>query len=643
MSLFLYLDEDIAKAATLPGVGSGGSAASTPSIGNDRGVPVGTIRERADGKYKKTGDGQWERVKEPGQATKAPEEESAAPKVSGEEEGSTAPKLDSMVSGKETQGTYSTDAADYPEDSKAVDHYKIAQYHDKTGYGAGSEGHKKIARERTKGFGADEHNQLAAELREAGMQEEATYHEKEASKAERRAKIEEARKAGKDVRQLELEMDTEGWTAEQHEKAAKRHPQDKSGKGDTYKASFHKRMAAKKRKEESGDVDGAVKRGSAEAKKEASSGKEKAKEEKPQPPSSDLDHAKVADHQSKARSMIDNIQSHLDSGDLDEQQTEKLQRILSTLKNHTDTKTVPGKEQTAELKEAMKIAGEHGKKPAEDQADPAAQQEAQRQEPEHKGPNLATAFERGRAAGTAAGKAAASPYAAGALGSQAITYASQGAVHGGHRLLKEDSTARKEQQKADAKNAKSGEVRQSSMQAEKSMSLYLDLHKAVSAPNAGTVTPSEERARIKHESSYAKHPVGVTGGGEALEPDEPDVGRQWRSSDKNSVDSKVEEMLSQESKEEKTTEDSSAKSIAKSLNSEALSMIKSLNTAVRTELKQVLPNSTEMQFMIEELGYDPGRVQKGLMSITGRDRHRFNEWAQRRLEKSVSSLVGRWS
>jgi hypothetical protein len=42
--------------------------------------------------------------------------------------------------------------------------------------------------------------------------------------------------------------------------------------------------------------------------------------------------------------------------------------------------------------------------------------------------------------------------------------------------------------------------------------------------------------------------------------------------------------------------------------------------------------------MIDVLGLDPAVVSKGQAIITGKDRHRFNEWAQDRLTKSIASL-----
>ena len=71
--------------------------------------------------------------------------------------------------------------------------------------------------------------------------------------------------------------------------------------------------------------------------------------------------------------------------------------------------------------------------------------------------------------------------------------------------------------------------------------------------------------------------------------------------------------------------------------------LKSLNHEVREELKMFLPNDMETAFMVDILDYDPILVSKGQMSIKGKDRHRFNEWAQERLYKSIDSLNERVS
>jgi hypothetical protein len=45
--------------------------------------------------------------------------------------------------------------------------------------------------------------------------------------------------------------------------------------------------------------------------------------------------------------------------------------------------------------------------------------------------------------------------------------------------------------------------------------------------------------------------------------------------------------------------------------------------------------------MVDVLQYDPDLVSKGQKNIMGKDRHRFNEWMQGRLSKSISLLTER--
>jgi hypothetical protein len=90
-------------------------------------------------------------------------------------------------------------------------------------------------------------------------------------------------------------------------------------------------------------------------------------------------------------------------------------------------------------------------------------------------------------------------------------------------------------------------------------------------------------------------------------------------------------------KKEKEEEEKEDKPVDKSL--DPIGFLKSLNLSIQEELSYHLPNSMEALFMIKELEYDPILVSKGQLAITGKDRHRFNEWAHSRLSKSLISLT----
>jgi hypothetical protein len=473
---------------------------------------------------------------------------------------------------KEPATGYSKDLKDYS-DYDSLKHHKLAQYHEKTGYTEGVEQHKKWARDKAKKLSPEQRNELAQNLREQGLPDEAKYHEAEAQKLGPKPEEEKA-----------TTPDKESATAT-----------DKPQKGETKPG--------------------------------------KDKEEVIQP-TTDIHHAQVADHKSKANSLLTNIQAHIDSKEISPEDHQKLTKVASALQAHTGVSNVPTKEQSSELKELQRLSGKHGKEsPKEEEAGAPTQEATTKPE---KGPsiNWSSLFNRAQAAGQAAGKAAASPYGAGALGQQAISYATQGAVRGGHSLLKQSAKGTEQEQETQEtprsrKSSKSARPEQSSMQASKSNELYLDIFKAVNLPTSGNVTESEKRAKIKYKDSYAKRPTGVMEESGTLLEDDPDEGASWKHSDADSQESEVDKEL----KEEEKSKDKDAK--------KGLDILKSLNTAIRSEIDYYTPNELETQFMVEELGQDIRQVRKGLTSITGHNRHKFNEWVHSRLQKSVDSLVGR--
>jgi hypothetical protein len=344
--------------------------------------------------------------------------------------------------------------------------------------------------------------------------------------------------------------------------------------------------------------------------------------EEVRPPQSDMEHAQLADHKAKAESMKNNIQSHLDSIDADpnmspeekESVTQKLKGLLSSLDNHAKLDTLPTKDQSAEMKEISKLAGEHGKKAYEP---PKAGEEAATKTKTTTTTtgggrlNLRGAFESGRRVGAAAARAAQDPYGAGDLGPQALNLASRGVLSAGGHLLNSPKRQKRVQ--------------------ETMKGLYLDLEgceglviqKAVNSPNAGTTTDGDKRAQRKMKESYAKQPVGVMGSSGVAMEDDPDVGRKWQHNEEDSLDAELEE-------ERKKKED-----IEKSVD-----ILKALRQSVERELSMCLPNPTEIEFMRDVLGHSEDSIRKGLVTIKGKDRHRFHEWSLQRLAKSVRDMSG---
>lgn len=369
-----------------------------------------------------------------------------------------------------------------------------------------------------------------------------------------------------------------------------------------------------------------------EAKSEAGEG------EKPKKPNQEQIKKKAQqlemeadNHRQSARNMLENVQAHAER-ETDPEKKEQLEKIAGYLEEQSNIEGEIGNQDKDILKMAQQAVKHHGVgKPPKDE-DPKEQVS---NKPKY---NYGAAFDAGRALGEQVGGASATLEGGGALVPTVVNYGGKGAVQGGHHLLRGDgkkAAAEAAPKKAPTKGA---EVEQSSMKTEKSLPLYLDLDilKAVSSPNIGNTTPSESRARTQHESSYAKRPVGVANEGIVTE-DDPDEGKDWKHDDANAVETSVDQKL----KEKETDEEETEEETEKALLADPSSLLKSLNTEVRTELNRVLPSANETSFMVNVLHYDPSLVAKGQKHIMGKDRHLFNEWMQGRLSKSISSLTER--
>ncbi len=182
----------------------------------------------------------------------------------------------------------------------------------------------------------------------------------------------------------------------------------------------------------------------AEAKQQA-----KVAGEQPQPPQSDLDHARVADHKAQAKKVRENIESHMQGNpDMSPEEKARAERVLSELEKHENMDMVPGSAHQGELKELQKLAGEHGKKPfeAEGGEEGGAAPPAPRHNYGNSGGYVLPMLHSGRALGTGLAASATSPYgAAGHLGPQIVSYGVTGATTAGHRLLHDSQSAAKDE------------------------------------------------------------------------------------------------------------------------------------------------------------------------------------------------------
>jgi hypothetical protein len=382
------------------------------------------------------------------------------------------------------------------------------------------------------------------------------------------------------------------------------------------------------------------------AKKDAASAAKS--EEAPRSPETDIEKIQHADHKTKAQDMRTNIESHMQALEADESMSpdqradtiDRLNQIHQTLEAHTQLTHLPTSEQDGEMKELTKLAGEHGKKPAE--ADDTDGGKASKRAAAAKGPavNYSVKFKAGMGRGQAAARAALSGDA-GELAPQALGLGAEGVVAAGDNLLHKPAARaadqRKKQSDLDAKAAEKTGKKQAAAQAKEAAvkGLYLDLGadldliKAVTSPNVGNVTESGKRSQRKMKESYAKQPVGVMGGAGIAMPDDPDVGDKWQHDEDDSVDTELETKVRNQDKDEEDTE----KSVA-------VVLLKSLRIETEEQIAIYRHNPTEVVFMCDVLGYTEQDIRKGLVRITGRDRHRFHEWMLERMCTSVDSMMG---
>lgn len=159
------------------------------------------------------------------------------------------------------------------------------------------------------------------------------------------------------------------------------------------------------------------------------------------------------------------------------------------------------------------------------------------------------------------------------------------------------------------------------------MKLYLnDINKAIaSTPNVSQDEEDEKQSTLAYDHSYTTVHPGVSGASDL--PDKPDQGKKWKEEGEtveDEVESKRKE-LTQESKQNKVTK--------------ATETLNDFNKSMSYHLSILRPNDLEVYFLTEILGYEEEDVYKGLATIRGKDRHRFDQWLCSRLTKSIDDIL----
>lgn len=360
---------------------------------------------------------------------------------------------------------------------------------------------------------------------------------------------------------------------------------------------------------------------------------ESAKEEEVQPPETEMDKLRLEDHKQQAQDLHDTLQQHIEQLEAqgEDQKADHLRSIQEQAKTHIENDMMPGKEEEQNLKELHKIAGEYSKPPKQQTTEEGeAKGKTTKQTTEKtkttggRSRSWAAAFGRGRQFGSSVGRAALTG-SAGAIGADVLDAAGGGVVSVGESLLSKPSRVQERAQKEAQKEDKSVDKG-----LYLSLDADLDLIKAVNPPNVGTTTESDRRMKTKMNSSYAKQPVGVMGQSGVAMEDDPDVGKEWKHSEEDSVSAEVEEEL-EDQKKKKEDEEETEKSY---------NILKSLRSSIEDELSVFRYNQREVEFLRDVLGYPESDINKGLVRITGRERAMFQEWLQDNLNKSVSSMLG---
>jgi type IV secretory pathway VirJ component len=128
--------------------------------------------------------------------------------------------------------------------------------------------------------------------------------------------------------------------------------------------------------------------------------------------------------------------------DLSDSDREKAEHILSALEEHHGVENVPSKDQSSQLKELHKLAGNLGKpyKATDEEGESSGGGTTYHGRKGSVLGYLADSVRSGVAGSAGLAAAATSPYGAGRVGQETVNYGIQGAVSVGHKLLHEAET-----------------------------------------------------------------------------------------------------------------------------------------------------------------------------------------------------------
>lgn len=212
------------------------------------------------------------------------------------------------------------------------------------------------------------------------------------------------------------------------------------------------------------------------------------------------------------------------------------------------------------------------------------------------------------------------------------------------------------------------------------MRIFLDLNKAIgNIPNVSKDTPTEEQSIREHNNSFGKRPVGVAAG-EENDYDDPEVGKEWRASVEKAqpYDGGFTEEESKRAAEslnlDFTKEKFSFKAFQAGINHErehgdvsktaitlgkialahlkedpeyytklskiekSIQILKGFSEQLNKAVLQRMPSIVEQEFLRDVLGYSQEDINKGIATISGRNRALFNRWLCDRVSTSSNDL-----
>lgn len=175
------------------------------------------------------------------------------------------------------------------------------------------------------------------------------------------------------------------------------------------------------------------------------------------------------------------------------------------------------------------------------------------------------------------------------------------------------------------------------------MNLYIreDVLMKAERPATSKDTELEDQSSLEYDSSYSRRYEGVASG-EAYDPDDPKVGKEWDDSGETNLSDVEQKRSSREKKDdEQDDKQQGAGAPQAESTSKSLDILKSFNSRLEAERAARVPNPVEVQFLTEELGYDYDDVMKGHVIIKGRLRSLFTDWLCGRVSHSATTLMKR--